>query len=100
MQYKNIIMKKLIIALFTVIVAQLNAQIDLTIGGVDSVTTTHNGYEITRTSQTNLIFRYNSISTAIDDGFMLMAGDNDYSAPTCHVLDCSVNDGASPTTIS
>lgn len=73
-------MRRLLIILLLVISAKLSAQINLLIEGVDSTTTTHNGYEITRASQTNLIFRYNKISTALDDGFMLMAGDNDYNA--------------------
>jgi len=62
-------------------------QINLTIEGVDSVTTSHNGYEIARTSLTNLIFRNSKISTALDDGFLLMAGDNDYNASTTDKLE-------------
>jgi hypothetical protein len=73
-------MRRLLIILLLIISAQLGAQINLLIEGVDSTTTTHNGYEIARASQTNLIFRYNKISTALDDGFMLMAGDNDYNS--------------------
>lgn len=57
-------MRRLLIILLLVISAKLSAQINLLIEGVDSTTTTHNGYEIARASQTNLIFRYNKISTA------------------------------------
>ena len=80
-------MKKLLTILLLLCPAALMAQINLTIDGVDSITTSHNGYEIARTSQTNLIFRHSRIRTALDDGFMLMAGDNDYSATTATKLD-------------
>lgn len=57
----------------------VGAQINLTVEGIDYTMTTHNGYEIARSSPTNLIFRYNRITTNMDDGFLLMAGDNDYN---------------------
>lgn len=65
----------------------LMAQINLTVEGIDYTMTTHNGYEIARTSQTNLIFRNNRITSAMDDGFLLMAGDNDYYVSTATNLD-------------
>ena len=80
-------MKKLLIILLFAVSSQLLAQINLTIEGVDSITAAHNGYEIARTSQTNLIFRYSRIRTAINDGYMLMAGDNDYTVGKSTNLD-------------
>lgn len=81
-------MKKLITILsflFATLIAQ--SQINLTVEGVDYTMTTHNGYEIARTSPTNLIFRYNRITTSMEDGLMLTAGDNDYSVSTSTNLD-------------
>ncbi|HOH62259.1 MAG TPA: hypothetical protein PK698_07330 [Bacilli bacterium] len=75
-------LRKILIILLSFVFTDAIGQINLTIEGIDSITTTHNGYDIPRTSQTNLIFRYNRIRTALDDGFMLTAGDNDYSTIT------------------
>jgi hypothetical protein len=80
-------MKKILLILMMFVFVNVNGQINLTIEGIDSITTTHNGYEISRSSPTNLIFRYSRIRTALDDGYLLMAGDNNYYVTTATNLD-------------
>jgi hypothetical protein len=79
-------MRKLFIILLFIISARVGAQIDLTVEGIDYTMASHNGYEIARSSLTNLIFRYSRITSNYDDGFLLMAGDNDYNASTSYKL--------------
>lgn len=80
-------MRRVFVILLLVVSVQVGAQINLTVEGIDYTMTTHNGYEIARSSSTNLIFRYNRITTSMDDGFMLMAGDNNYYESTATNLD-------------
>lgn len=72
-------MKLYIYILLLLCTLTVDAQVNLLVEGIDSVTTTHNGYDIDRTSQTNLIFRYNRMRTALGDGYLLAAGTNNYT---------------------
>jgi hypothetical protein len=85
--YKLVMKKVLLLVLFILINVLGFSQINLLVENIDYTMTTHNGYEIARTNPTNLIFRYSRITTSMNDGFMLMAGDNDYSASTATNLD-------------
>lgn len=82
----NIDMRKFLIILLLFSSHGLVAQINLTVEGIDYTMASHNGYEIARSSLTNLIFRYSRITSNYDDGFLLMAGDNDYNASTSYKL--------------
>jgi len=80
-------MRKSITILLFIFSVKVLGQINLTIDGIDSVTSAHNGFEIARTSQTNLIFRHGRIQTAIGDGYLLMAGTNNFTTGESTNLD-------------
>lgn len=54
----------------------VNAQVQLTIENIDTVLTTYVGYDIPRSTPTNLIFRKNNLNKTSTRGYILRCGDD------------------------
>lgn len=69
-------MKKLLLIFFVFWSTLSHSQVQLTIENVDTILTNRTGYDIPRSTPTNLIFRKNSLNKTTTGGYILRCGDD------------------------